>query len=229
MDDGGALTQLRAWLAQRELPEGGRLPAERELCDVLGVSRGELRKALARLEADGELWRHVGKGTFLGLRPAAEADGVTNIAARSNPREVMRARLLFEPMLAKEAALNATSADLADMRRCIAASREATSWRQYENCDNRLHHAVAVASGNTVLRALFDQLNAIRRAVVWGRRRDACDRPPSDHHSFAQHDHLVAAISQRDATAAARVMRLHLESVEAKLLRVHEIADQVGK
>lgn len=225
MDDAGALTQLRAWLAQRELPEGGRLPAERELCDLLGVSRGELRKALARLEADGELWRHVGKGTFLGLRPAVEAGGVSNVAARSNPREVMRARLLVEPMLAQEAALNATSADLAEMRRCIAASREAASWRQYENCDNRLHHAVAVASGNTVLRALFDQLNAIRRAVVWGRSRDACDCPPSDHHSFAEHDRLVAAISQRDAVAAARAMRRHLESVEARLLRLRATAD----
>ena len=219
-----ALTQLRAWLAQRELPEGGRLPPERELCDLLGVSRGELRKALARLEADGELWRHVGKGTFRGLRPAAGIDAVPEIAARSNPREVMRARLLFEPMLAQEAALNATSADLEDLRRCVSASREARSWRQYESCDNRLHHAVAVASGNTVLRALFDQLNAVRRAVVWGRRRDDSDRPPRDHHSFAEHDRIVAAIAERDPDAAARAMHLHLKSVEANLLRIRELA-----
>ena len=70
MDHGqSALTQLKAYLAQLNLPENARLPAERELCDVLGVSRGELRKALALLEAEGEVWRHVGKGTFLGARP----------------------------------------------------------------------------------------------------------------------------------------------------------------
>ena len=226
MDDaGGALTQLRAWLAQRELPDGGRLPPERELCDLLGVPRGELRKALARLEADGELWRHVGKGTFRGLRPAAPSDSMPSIVARSNPREVMRARLLFEPTLAGEAALNATSADIDDMLRCIAASRAAASWRQYENCDNRLHHAVAVASGNNVLRALFDQLNAVRRAVVWGRRRDETDRPPRDHHSFAEHERIVAEIAERDPDAAARAMHLHLKSVEAKLLRIRETTD----
>ena len=62
----GALIQLRAWLAQRDLPEDGRLPPERELIEILGVTRGELRKALAALENNGELWRHVGKGTFRG-------------------------------------------------------------------------------------------------------------------------------------------------------------------
>src|SRR3546814_18774695 len=70
MDQGqGALTQLRAYLAQRDLPANSRLPPERELCDILGVSRGELRKALAAMESNGELWRPVGKGTFIGARP----------------------------------------------------------------------------------------------------------------------------------------------------------------
>jgi DNA-binding FadR family transcriptional regulator len=55
-----ALIQLRAWLAQRELPAASRLPPERELSELLGVSRGELRKALAIMEEQGELWRHVG-------------------------------------------------------------------------------------------------------------------------------------------------------------------------
>ena len=68
----GALIQLRAWLAQRDLPEDGRLPPERELIEILGVTRGELRKALAALENNGELWRHVGKGQPLDLGRGVE-------------------------------------------------------------------------------------------------------------------------------------------------------------
>ncbi|RVD51741.1 GntR family transcriptional regulator, partial [Mesorhizobium sp. M2D.F.Ca.ET.140.01.1.1] len=66
--DGGhaALVQLQAYLAQMDLSGETRLPAERELCESLGVSRGDLRKALAVLEKDGRIWRHVGKGTFVG-------------------------------------------------------------------------------------------------------------------------------------------------------------------
>lgn len=222
---GGALTQLRAYLAQHDLPANAQLPPERELCDLLGVSRGELRKALAVLEGNGELWRHVGKGTFIGSRPVEEFKSVGDIADGSNPREVMQARRAFEPILAREAALHATSADIAEMRQCLTASRLAATWRQYENCDNRLHRLVAEASHNTVLVALFDTLNAVRRTVVWGRLRSNSLRPPSDHHSFAEHDALVEAIAERDLDAAASAMDRHLHSVEINLLRPRQAAE----
>ena len=92
----GALIQLRAWLAQRDLPEDGRLPPERELIEILGVTRGELRKALAALENNGELWRHVGKGTFIGVKPIDEPTNVSLVAEKSNPLDVTRARILIE-------------------------------------------------------------------------------------------------------------------------------------
>ncbi len=226
MDQGqGALTQLRAYLAQCDLPSNSRLPPERELCDILGVSRGELRKALAVMESHGELWRHVGKGTFIGSRPTKEYSDVAAIAALTNPRDVMRARLLIEPQIAREAALNATAGDIAELRQCMLASRQAETWRQYENSDNRLHRAIAEASHNTVLLALFDTLNAVRRAVVWGRLRDKVDRPPKDHHSFAEHEVLVRAIEDRDMDGASQAMLRHLSHVQENLLATRQAAE----
>ena len=215
-----ALTQLKAWLAQPDLPPDGRLPPERELCTMLGVSRGALRKALATLEQDGELWRQVGKGTFIGAPSVEKSLSISTVAEGSNPLEVMQARLLVEPMLAREATVHATGAHLAEMRRCMRIQREAITWRQYENADNRLHRTVAEATGNTVLLALFDQLNAIRRAIVWGRLRDKPDRPPADHKSFGQHETLVRAISERDQEGAYQAMHDHLMTVQENLLGI---------
>lgn len=226
MDEGqGALTQIRAYLAQQDLAANTRLPPERELCEILGVSRGELRKALAILEQDGEVWRHVGKGTFIGARPVEEISGVAAIAHQTNPREVMQARLAIEPQIAGEAALNATAEDIAEMRLCLKGSEAAQTWRHYENWDNRLHRTVAEATHNTVLLALFDTLNAVRRAVVWGRLRVDFDRPPGDHHSFTEHRALVESIADRDFRAAATAMRLHLISVQTHLLETRAAAE----
>lgn len=217
-NDASALVQLRAYLAREVPPADNRLPAERELSEKLGVSRSELRKALAVLETEGQIWRHVGKGTFVGGPPTSEIANLAGIAASTNPRDVIRARLAIEPELAREAAINATAAAVERMHECLSASRTAETWRQYENWDNQLHRAIAEATGNRTLLCLFDTLNAIRRAVVWGRLRVHPTKPTSSHHSFAEHQAIVQAIEQRDREGAARAMRAHLQSVGGHLL-----------
>ena len=213
-----ALTQLRAYLAQNAWHPGTRIPAERDLSELLGVSRGELRKALAVLENRGELWRHVGKGTFVGARPIAEQFSVATLAAQTNPAEVMRARLVIEPELAREAALHAHREDIDNLEACLGGSRAAETWRQYESWDNRLHRTLAEAAHNALLLAAFDIVNGVRRAVVWGRLREDRPGPASHHHSFAEHDEIVRAVADRDLVAAEAAMRRHLQSVQRRLL-----------
>ena len=213
----GTLVQLRAWLTRQDPAPGTRLPPERELSEILGVSRGELRKALAALEAEGQLWRHVGKGTFVGSR-RMEVMSLADINRMTNPAEVMRTRLLIEPIIAREAALNATPVHLEALHACVSRTRTATSWRQYETADNELHRSVAEATDNRLLLALFDALNAVRRAVVWGMLRSGDQKPPPDHHSFLEHDTIVTAIGHRDLEGASRAMYLHLRAVQQKLI-----------
>lgn len=216
--DRDALARLRAYLVEMELPLDSRVPPERDLCRELGVSRAELRKALAVLEAEGQVWRHVGKGTFIGSRPLDSLTDIAAITERTNPAEVMRTRLLLEPEVARVAALVATPGQIAEMRSCLARMRVAQTWRQYEAWDNRLHRVIAEATQNSLLLALLDTLNAVRRTVAWGRLRANKPKPDPDHHSFAEHDAIVAAIEARDADRAAGTMRRHLESVERKLI-----------
>ncbi|HEY7688476.1 MAG TPA: FCD domain-containing protein [Dongiaceae bacterium] len=218
-ETGAALPQLRAYLARTDLSADSRLPPERTLCRALGVTRAELRKALAVLESEGLLWRHVGKGTFIGSRPLETIADVAAITRRTNPTEVMRTRLLLEPEVARLAALNATPAQIAEMQICLKKTREAASWRQYEAWDNRLHRTIAEATQNNLLLSLLDTLNAVRRTVTWGRLRADPVKPSSDHHSFAEHDAIVDAIAERDMTRAAAGMRRHLETVERNLLK----------
>ena len=64
-----ALHRMRA-LIETEAPHpGDRLPTERALAALLGCSRQTVRAALGRLEAEGEIWRRVGQGTFRGRAP----------------------------------------------------------------------------------------------------------------------------------------------------------------
>ncbi|WP_374375326.1 FadR/GntR family transcriptional regulator [Dongia sp.] len=218
-DDKSALAQLRAYLARMALPLDSRLPPERDLARAIGVSRAELRKALAILESEGQLWRHVGKGTFVGSRPIDDLADIAAMTRRTNPTEVMKTRLLLEPEVARMAALMATAGQIAEMRNCLTKMRSAQTWRQYEAWDNHFHRVIAESTQNALLLALLDSLTAVRRAVAWGRLRADKVKPDSDHHSFAEHDAILAAIEARDMDRAAQEMRRHLASVERKLLQ----------
>lgn len=211
------LVQLRAWMSRNDLEDEMKLPSERVLCDELGVTRGDLRKALAVLEREGVIWRHVGKGTFIGAKPLDQMLSLSRIEHETNPGEVMRARLLIEPILAREAARNATRQDVADIETLMHQARAAETWRQYEALDTAFHRAIARAGDNSLMLAIYDTLNTVRRSVVWGRLRVVPDRPPTDHHSFAEHEAIVAAIKTRDITAAGTAMFTHIQTVASQL------------
>lgn len=215
----GVLPRLRAWLHGTALPEDGRLPPERELALRLGVNRGEVRKALAVLEAEGRVWRHVGKGTFA-TRAAGASDrrpDVAGLAEGTSPPEAMEARLLVEPELARLAALRATAAQIAELTRLAAAARAARSWAEYEELDYRFHDLIAEAAGNRLLVEVERLVNGVRRAVVWGHLSRRPVGPSPDYHSFDEHDAIVAAIAMRDRRGAAEAMRRHLESTARAL------------
>jgi DNA-binding FadR family transcriptional regulator len=214
-----ALAQLRAYIADRAFRPGERLPPERVLCIDLGLKRTDLRRALAALEHENRLWRHVGKGTFLTDQdPAAAPGAFDQLAHQVSPADVMRARAALEPAIAREAALHASASAIAKLRLNVDRARQAATWREYEALDNEFHRQIAESSGSTTLLALFDQLNTLRRMVSWGRVLRQGQRPPADHSSFAEHARIVEEIAVRSPEAAQAAMRAHLRSVENRLL-----------
>ncbi|MGA1804960.1 FadR/GntR family transcriptional regulator [Rhizobium sp. HT1-10] len=211
------VTLLQGYLANADLTQDGRLPAERVLAETLAVSRPEIRKALDVLEGTGQVWRHVGKGTFLGPRPVASVDTVLEIAKQTDISAVMEARIKLEPTLAGMAAKNATTAQIDAMSRLTQQSwTPDMSWRAFEGLDANLHRMIATAAGNTVLLHLFDELSVIRRAVTWARTRSDPSGPPQSHHSFYDHIRIVEAISGRNADDAERYMTEHLSAVRVR-------------
>lgn len=212
------VTRLRRYISEGDFGVGGKLPPERQLTDKLGMPRSILRKALDVLEREGQIWRHVGKGTFVAgeqMRPSD--DESVRLGRQLTPFRMMRARLAIEPAIAREAAFNATGEALMRMRQALERSRMAPTWQTYELEDDIFHRTIAEASDNLLLLALFDQLNTVRRAVAWGNVERQTVRPSPDHSSFRQHDAIAEAIAARDPHRAYEGMRSHLLSVSARL------------
>lgn len=217
-DAEAALTRL---LADTAPDAGDRLPPERVLAAQLGCSRQTLRHALAALEARGELWRHVGQGTFRGQPPPHRRPRDATLAAGATPLDVIAARLVVEPGVAAEAALRAGPQDVAHLRARVRAGRAAADRAEGERTDDAFHAAVATVAGNPVLIGLLNFLSEARRRAAWQREWDRVYRrlglaafrgAHSDHHAA-----IVDRIAAGDAAGAAAAMRAHLQVIEAAL------------
>lgn len=209
--------QLRDLIDNAGIRHNDRVPPERELCRMLGTTRNQVRKALAELEAQGRVWRHVGRGTFVGARPVLNLQDVTYLRDQIKPAQVVAVRLTIEPELSRLAARNASSSDREQMKLCAQRCRSAEDWRSYEAWDNNLHHSIARAAGNQLFLYFFETLNSVRRSIVWGQPRETRG-PARDYSSFREHDAIVAGIIERDAERAAVAMQRHLDSVYARVL-----------
>lgn len=211
--------RIRRTLVDDDARYGDRLPAERAMCDTYGTSRHRMRAALAVLEEMGLIWRHVGRGTFVGARPVVNLEEVAYLAELTSPEQILTVRMGLEPEIAALAARHATGADLDRLRMCHARCREAEDWSGYAAWDNNLHHAVAKAAHNKLYQHFFETVNVLRRGAGPGAATPR--RPPvptADYPSFAQHAAIVDAIVAADPEAARTAMQRHLAAVHARIL-----------
>lgn len=204
------LKALRDALDQGRFPDN-KLPPERELAAMVGVSRGSVRKALAVLEAEGRIWRHVGRGTFLGPRIGEPQELPADLTA--SPRELMEVRRVLEPGAAALAALSATPEDIGQMWVYLDKSEEASDWRTYELFDAALHRAIADATHNGLMVRMLNQLSLLRQQSDWRRLREAVLTPERRRVSSAQHRRVVEAIAARDPAGASLAMSAHMDQV----------------
>ena len=206
--------RVRDFVETARRNEQRRLPAEAQLATDLGVTRARLRSILKKLQAEGLIWRHVGKGTFVGERSLTAA--LESLSEVLNPVEAFEARMVLEPQLAALAALRATPRHIEEMRDCLARMETLTSFGDWAGWDERLHRMVAKAAGNTLLLALYD---TVRESAPSGMRHRFQDVFGVSPRSETNHEHqaYVDAIAERDAGRAERLMREHLQSIRQAL------------
>jgi DNA-binding FadR family transcriptional regulator len=215
-----ALGRLRALLDDSSFDQEQRLPPERMLAAQIGIGRRALRRALEVLEAEGRIWRHQGKGTFLGPRPAQGPTSLEELSKRTHPLEVMDARLEIEPALARLAALRASNGDIERLLRLADKTASTSDADSRELWDGALHRAIAEVAGNSLLLAIFDMMDSIRQDGTWRLLRERARSHNRQQLYVDQHRRVIAAIAQREAHAAEQAMREHLELVRDGLLKV---------
>ncbi len=193
------------------LPPGSRLPAERELCTRLGIARSTLRQALTALTQSGHVFatRGRGGGTFVS-DPQPPAVPPSKVML-TEWRETCDQRLAVELGVAVLACERAQPEALAALDAVVEALEgQLEDFPAYRQSDIRLHVGLAEAAGSTrLVAAMTEAQGAMTDLIAY-----IAHPPEVLASSNAQHRRLLAAVRERDATRATRVMTDHLQGTE---------------
>jgi GntR family transcriptional repressor for pyruvate dehydrogenase complex len=215
--------QFVAQIQAGKLKPGDRLPSERHLIEMLGVSRSSVREALQGLIAMGLVDSRPGQGTFVSatrarLLPNLDSTTVANRLQREMRLQLVEARRLIEPPIARLAAERATPAGIAVLRQCLAVyNREPFAPAPAPHLPSphsALHLALADMSGNPFLVATVDNiLSAVPLTLRERERiaRDDADVRQTNADEIAMHTAIVDAVAIGDTAAAFKAMDAHLD------------------
>ena len=194
-----------------EFGPGDRLPAERDLARMLGVSRPVVREAMIALEVTGLVEVRTGSGAYVKGPPPAQG---APLDAGVGPTDILNARMLVEGEIAALAARQADAAGLAlisqtleEMERAYAEGR---SWAEY---DLAFHAAIAQATGNAALGGVVDRLWQEQYSPMFSLLSRRVNLTENWAATIAGHRAILNALRARDAKAARRAMHAHLSQV----------------
>ena len=218
----GQVTDL---VARGEFKPGDRLPPERDLAKLLGVSRPTVREAMIALEIAGLVEVRVGAGAF--ITEKAQTNGANHRlfeGVGSSPLELIAARRTIEPEVAALAAQLATAEEIAAIAETVAMIAAAQDTPAHRAADHKFHVRIGHASHNNILTTIVDECWAEmyspmfeRMGAITGLIVSRCS-PQQRDVTVAEHEAVYRAIAARDPAAARTAMDAHLVGVEAILV-----------
>ncbi len=199
----------------KKLSPGDKLPAERELAEMLGVSRSSIRDAMRRLEMVGLVEPRQGAGTVVReVSHEALVSPLTNVIAhkRQLVGELLDFRKMLEPPMAARAAKHGSAEEVRHMDEILRRQDKRVRGGELAvEEDSEFHYAIALASGNSVVLKVMDVVMDLLRETR-SRSLQSAGRPQK---SLAGHRKILSAIKRHDGVAAEMAMLQHLNDVEA--------------
>jgi GntR family transcriptional regulator, transcriptional repressor for pyruvate dehydrogenase complex len=223
---------LAGQLEQGLLAPGDRLPTEPQLAARHGVSRTVVREAVHQLCSRGLLVARQGSGVYVAEPPRHHAlafdpavlDSIDSVV------HVVEVRRAIEGEIAALAAQRATRADVAGMRRALAAiDAAAKAGRDGVDEDLALHRAIAAATGNPQFALLLGFLEQYLRDAMKVTRGNEARDPSFMAAVRAEHKAVVDAIAAHDAVAARRAATHHMERAAQRLEQGGVVAARPGQ
>lgn len=206
------LPAIAAHLLTAAQSNGGKAPSERDLAEHFAVSRGQVREALAILEALHVIERRAKSGIYV-TQDRNGFEAMTFLARAGLPLdnrqiyEAVEVRKIHEIKAAELAAERATEENLERLRDVLVRSEaRLAEGLGLDELDQEFHLEIVRATQNTVFLSICTAFYELGRQ----RLRVYFQDPARNRKSHEEHGEIHEALVARDPTLAAALMVSHL-------------------
>ena len=204
--------QILDQIVSGRLKEGDRLPPEKDICSMFGVSRPVVRDALLQLRADGLLQARQGSGTYVQRRPADRLKSFANSADLAVFLRCLEVRIPVEAAAAKLAAERRTGRQLTRIEEAHDRLRKDVKTGHITTAsDIAFHASIAGAAGNEffpeVLKHIHESIAGFMDVSLNLTRTGSRART---RQVLNEHTIILEAIQSQETEAAEVAMQFHL-------------------
>jgi DNA-binding FadR family transcriptional regulator len=211
--------QLKQLIVDGNLKAGDKLPSTKELSEQFGVGRSTTREALSALKAMGLIEIRQGGGCrVIGSGTSGEFELPELQSLRMNRvtlLELLETRQSLEVSNASLAAGKRTDEDLTVLEQQMKEMKHAIGDdMEGERTDLLFHLTLAQAAHNSIMHKLFESITGqLETAIRDVRRVELYASRSVSERLYEEHSAIFKAVHERDADAAAQMMRRHLDHV----------------
>jgi len=208
------ISQIRDLINSGAVKPGEKLPPERKLAEHLGVSRGQVREAINKLQLYGIVKVQAQRGTTVtGIGIVALEGLIANILQLENSdfKSLVDTRILLEKEAARLAAIHRTADDLTELNEALMSfKKKLTEKGEAIEEDLLFHIKIAEASKNTVLKSL---MMIITPDIVKSFIQYKVCNAITNQQTIKEHQKILTMISTQNTEDAVSAMAEHLSDI----------------
>jgi GntR family transcriptional repressor for pyruvate dehydrogenase complex len=203
-----------------QLKIGEKLPAERELSEILGVSRNSVREAIRTLEFMGIITSQHGAGNYLTSdleSNLVESMSMMFLLDQIDYQQISQLRRGLEMQALMIAIDNVTEREIKQFENIISQLEYETEEKNVI-LDKELHYKIAVASKNTLIINILQALSEVMDKFITDLRKEILISKDSGIILHDAHNDIVKSLINKDKNLAFEAINKHFNVIDEKLL-----------
>ena len=210
----GVIEYFKNRIMAGELRPGEKLPPEREIAQMLEVSRNSVREALRIMDMTGVISSQQGSGNYITCefqKSIAETMGMMFAMSQINYQQISQIRYALEQQAFALAIEQASESQMEALEELVKRLDRSMDEQENARIDKQIHFTLAQASGNVLLLNTF--IRNMRAEIL--RTKEAKEALNLCHRQIAE------ALRNKDNAAGKDALDRHFRMID-EILEKHE-------